>query len=119
MDLSNISVVETVDVELKNPKTDAVLVCDDETVMSLTICGPYTKEFKKYFHNFNGAKATESDSADMDFLVAVTRDWNIQENGEKPAFSKNALKDFLKRHPWVMEQVTFTALDKGNFILTK
>lgn len=128
MDLSNITTLETIDVELTNPVSGETLKCDDGSPMTLTLAGPYSKEYKKYFHDLMGSKFLEADAkkkkdeerdVTLEFNVAITMGWNIQENGEKPEFTKKAVKEFYLRHPWVADQIEGVPLDRSGFIKTK
>lgn len=120
MDLGNLKPKsDLVVITLRHPSTGEVLENDkDGSPMTISICAPHTKEYKGRLYkmsqdrlkNVADTKLEDADfeviySFSVDFLVDMTKDWNITFEGKMPKFDKSVAKRLYDEYTWIKEQV--------------
>lgn len=62
--------------------------------------------------------AEELDDDDLEWLVAVSRDWYLVLGGEAIAFSQVRAREIYRRFRWIRNQLEGVAVERGNFLPT-
>lgn len=105
---------DTVEVILKHPKTEEVLMNPDGTEMTITVYLPHSKEHKKARHKRTdlfikkgkqNLTAAEIEDLGTELLAETTKDWNITFNGEKPKLNMGNAKKVYEEVFWIKPQV--------------
>ena len=131
MDLMNIGTTkETTDVTLYNPVNSEILTNEDNSEMTITIHGPYSKKYKTISHaqqnrrlmkaQRTGGKlnltAEEIEASALDLLVKCVDGWNITLSGEMPECKEAKVREVFEALPWVREQVDAALGDAQAFL---
>lgn len=105
---------DTVEVILKHPKTEEVLMNPDGTEMTITVYLPHSKEHKKARHKRTdlfikkgkqNLTAAEIEDLGTELLAETTKEWNITFNGEKPKLNMGNAKKIYEEVFWIKPQV--------------
>lgn len=105
---------DTVEVILKHPKTEEVLMNPDGTEMTITVYLPHSKEHKKARHKRTdlfikkgkqNLTAAEIEDLGTELLAETTKEWNITFNGEKPKLNMGNAKKVYEEVFWIKPQV--------------
>jgi hypothetical protein len=131
MGLKNAATVkETTEVELVHPITGEVLTNDDGSAMTITVYGPYSKEYKQVMHaqqnkrlakakRMNGKmdlNAEELEAGALDLLVKCTKGWKITLDEGLEKFSEAKVREVYTELPWVRDQVEAVMGDTRAFL---
>lgn len=122
---------DTVEVLLKHPVTEADLMNDDGTQMTITVYLPHAKEYKEAqyaLQNFRLKKiqknrgrseftAQELEGGVIDVMAQTIASWNITYGGKKPKLSVATAKEVLAEYYWIRDQIT-EAVDEAQ-VFTK
>lgn len=126
---SLVPTTDTIDVELKHPVTDEVLLKDDKTPMTITVYAPHSAEYKAAIYEQANKRikkaaksknttfdAKEMDDSTLDLISKTTKDWNIQLEKKSPKFSQEAAKELYVKLPWLKQQVQEAQEDYNSFL---
>ena len=132
MDLMNlIPTTDTIEVEIKHPKTFDVLTNEDGSAMTITVYAPHSKEYKAAVHeqtnlrlkqmqakgnrNTNVITAEELDVAAIKMLAKSTKDWNITFGGAQTKYTFDAAKKLYEEVFWIKDQIEEAVADTEVF----
>jgi hypothetical protein len=114
------TVKETLDVKIVNPKTQEVILNEEDgSEMFITLHGPYSSKHKAKRHEqqnkrFAAAQkaggnlsltSEELDNSALELLVACTEGWNLSVGKKKETFSPERAREIYTKFPWVRKQV--------------
>ena len=130
MDLLDIGKAkDTSEVTLYHPVTSEVLTNKDNSPMTVTVHGPYSKKYKSIAHSQQNRRlakaqrggkmvlsAEEIESSAMELLVQCVSDWNITLGGEKPKCVEAKVREVFTQMPWVKDQVDAALGDTQAFL---
>jgi len=131
MDLNDIGAAkDTTEVELYDPRTQTVIMNDDETAMSVTVYGPYSSRQKQIRDNQQNRRIKRSqrtggkltltaeelyeDSTKM--IIKCIDSWNIQMNGEKLDCTEENIRTVLEKFKWIRDQIEVVIEDGSSFL---
>jgi len=120
---------ETVEVILRHPGTDEVLMNDDGSEMTITVHAPWTKAYRSagFKHANERLRKRKGDKEDFNFtfeeleeagidlLADVTVDWDITFGGEKPEFTVTKAKEVYSEIFWIKGQLEGAINEAGDF----
>lgn len=105
-------------VTIKHPATGEVLKNEDKSDMTITICAPHSKEYKKVLHEMtnkrlkkmqqkgkNEITAEEIEEATLETLSKTTKEWNITYGGEVPKLTVAKAKEIYDSVFWIKAQI--------------
>jgi len=121
---------DTTDVMLYHPVSGEALLNDDGSHMSITIHGPYSKQYKKVSHEQqnrrlvkaqrSGGKlnltAEEIEASSLEILVKCVAGWNVTLTKGVEEFSEEKVRSTFEALPWVREQVDAAFGDTRAFL---
>ena len=116
-------------VVIKHPATGDTLQNEDGTDMTITICAPYSKDYKKAIHEItnkrlkkmqskgkNEVTAEELEEGSLEVLAKTTRAWNITYDGESPKLTVTKAKEVYDRVFWIKEQIEVASAESLDFM---
>ena len=115
MDIADLKPVsDTLTIEFKDPRDKTKpFMNDDNTPMTWEVYAPHSKEYKKAIYKQADKRikdktvdmsAEDYEESHMNFLVDISKSWDITFGGTKPKFSKKLAKEVLEVF-WVKDQV--------------
>jgi hypothetical protein len=126
------TVKETTTVTLYHPATGKDLLNADDTPMTVTVHGPYSRLYKSVMREQQqrrmtdvprgGARGAIITSEDVEaysheLLVRCIESWQITlEGDEKLAFSRDAVESVLADFPWVRDQLAAAMGNVADFL---
>lgn len=133
MDLKNIGTTkETTSVTLYHPVTSEALLNDDNTEMTITVHGPYSKKYKALSNSQGNRRlqkaqrtggkmnltVEEIEASSMELLVKCVSSWNVTLDGEQPDCKEAKVREVFESMPWLKEQVDAAVGDAQAFLET-
>lgn len=124
-------VKDTTIVTLKHPDPRATLKNPDDSAMTVTLHGPYSKRYKSTLRAQQQARVEEMASSGMDGnlspeeLDAMTRellakcieDWNIWETDDiQLECTPENIEKVFEEQPWILDQLSAALGRSGNFL---
>jgi hypothetical protein len=119
MDLLDLTPKEdTIEVVLKHPNTEEVLLNEDKSPMTIELHATHSKAYKAAVHiqtnkqlkkvKGKGNKdfaltAEDLEESSLDILVKATKSWNITYGGEKPKLTK--APEIYEKVFWIKDQI--------------
>jgi len=116
-------------VVIKHPATGDTLQNNDGTDMTITICAPHSKDYKKVLHEItnkrlkkmqskgkNDVTAEELEEGSLEVLAKTTRAWNITYDGESPKLTVTKAKEVYERVFWIRSQIEGAIEDSLDFM---
>lgn len=124
-------VKDTADIELRHPVTGAPLLHADGTPMTITVCGPYSEQYKRILREQQQKRVADlalgkardtvlsSDEIEQgirDLAMRCIVAWDITLEGEdRPEATPENIQAVADEFPWVFEQVRVAVLDSAHF----
>jgi hypothetical protein len=133
MDLSKIGTTkETTNVTLYHPVTSEVLLNDDNSEMTITVHGPYSKKYKTLSNSQGNRRlqkaqrtggkmnltVEEIEASSLDLLIKCVAGWSITLGGEQPECKEATVREVFLGMPWLKEQVDAVMADAQAFLET-
>ena len=116
-------------VVIKHPATGDTHQNNDGTDMTITICAPHSKDYKKVLHEItnkrlkkmqskgkNDVTAEELEEGSLEVLAKTTRAWNITYDGESPKLTVTKAKEVYERVFWIRSQIEGAIEDSLDFM---
>lgn len=105
---------DIIKVELAHPTTGEPLLNDDKSRMTISIYGPYSKEYKKVLYEHTKDKIASGtanldpvdiEQLNIDVLSETTVSWNITFDGNNPELTKDLAKEIYEEVFWIKAQI--------------
>lgn len=120
---------DTVTVEIKHPVTNEKLLNEDDSVMTITLYAPHTKEYKRVLWEVtdqrlkeaakNGrieVKSEDLENQSLDSLAKTTKEWNITFDKAMPECNYENAKSVYTEVFWIKDQIEFAMSNYLDFL---
>ncbi len=115
---------DIIEVTLTHPSTGQVVVNADDTPMTISVYGPYSREYKKVLYANTRDRINKGDqNIDMEelerlninVLAETTTSWNITYDGVVPELDVELAKTIYENVYWIKSQVDQAVEDALDF----
>lgn len=105
---------DIVEVNLKHPTTGEPLTNGDGTQMTISVYGPYSKNYKEALYGKTQGKikdgatdlsVVELEDLNLTIFAAATNSWNITFDGEQPELTEEAALKVYREVYWIKQQI--------------
>ncbi len=105
---------DIIEVQLAHPSNGEPLLNNDKSRMTISVYGPYSKEYKKilYKHTKDKIKdgqanldVVEIEELNIAVLAEATVSWNITFDGKNPELSVELAKEIYEEVFWIKTQI--------------
>lgn len=115
MDLMSLTPVsDTIEVKIVHPVTREPFLNDDGSQMSLELYAPHTKQYKAAVYKQASTRIKASNLEELDFetldtagvelLASITKEWNITYDGKQPKLTPEKAKEVYDKIFWLKAQ---------------
>ena len=105
---------DIIEVQLAHPSNGEPLLNNDKSRMTISVYGPYSKEYKKilYKHTKDKIKdgqanldVVEIEELNIAVLAEATVSWNITFDGKNPELTSELAKEIYEEVFWIKSQI--------------
>lgn len=113
-----------IEVNLNHPSTGEPIVNTDGSPMSISVYGPYSREYKKVLYaktkdrinkGEQNVDMEELERLNIEVLAETTTSWNITYDGKLPELDVELAKEIYENVYWIKSQVDQAVEDTLDF----